>query len=425
MISLRILQNNTLLQRQSENYIKGELSNVAMVIQSGTVLVDYYSIDADSSTTVTGTNNVDNFIGKDSPVVYDKIEKLPIGGIDNLLATVEYSDDLGHDVDFSSQGIIFPNTITPKPGDFFRVYGGQIQCLFVVTNFSQVAVRSNPFIEINFRLYTQSKELFQQLEKQVRDTYIVTVTSLGNDKTLVMKKSTYFTIQDHMKNYMELVDMYISLFYDRRKSTFCYQEFFDQDADLPAVLVDFILLAFLYHSNTIVYDNAITYAINNLNVKHDRVYIDDPSTYIDNYEYKKSPLYRILDRNPRTPIDEFPYIIIMTEDVQRTMRTGINLYFAEKYDNTCGCNTTVGNFTIWDAEFLDRIKNDIPYTADDYNEERPKGFNILLRNAIIDYYHNREIDFDNLTIEHSRSFDNFSLIPIVLFMYKQYILSKS
>lgn len=92
---MRILQNNQILKKQSENYIHGELSNVAMVIQTPQVLSTYYSIDADASTLVGGFKNIDEFIGKDSPVVYNKIENLPMSGVDNLVMMSEFNDDTG------------------------------------------------------------------------------------------------------------------------------------------------------------------------------------------------------------------------------------------------------------------------------------------------------------------------------------------
>ena len=210
---MRILQNNQILKKQSENYIRGELSNVAMVIQTPQVLSTYYSINADASTLVGGFKNVDEYIGKDSPVIYDRIENLPMAGVDNLVMMSEFNDDIGYDVDFSAQGIIFPNTIVPKPGDCFTLHNNKIPAIFVVTDCSQTVVRSNPFVEINFRLWSQSLDIIKQIERQVRDQYTVTVTALGSDKTLVIKKESYFEIQEHIKSYLEVVDMYISLFY--------------------------------------------------------------------------------------------------------------------------------------------------------------------------------------------------------------------
>ena len=51
---MKILKQQNILNRQSENYIAGELSNVAMVLQTPQLFVEYFSIDVDASPTVDG-----------------------------------------------------------------------------------------------------------------------------------------------------------------------------------------------------------------------------------------------------------------------------------------------------------------------------------------------------------------------------------
>lgn len=412
---MRILQNNQILKKQSENYIHGELSNVAMVIQTPQVLSTYYSIDADASTLVGGFKNIDEFIGKDSPVVYNKIENLPMSGVDNLVMMSEFNDDTGYDVDFSAQGIIFPNTIVPKPGDCFTLHNAKATAIFVVTDCSQTVVRSNPFVEISFRLWSQSTEIIKQVEKQIRDRYIVTVTSLGSDKTLLIKKENYFEIQDHIKSYLEVVDMYISLFYDKRRSMFTYKELYDHTKNMPITIVDMVLWKFMYDNGIVVYDDVITYAINNLNYKIDRVYIDEPSKYIDSYDYRKTPMYRIYDRNPKKHFMEYPYPQARYEDTRITKYTGINMIYIESYGTEKFDHPEIGLFTIFDEEFLSRIKDNVKYCF------QSQDVNWKLRNAIISYYNKEEVQFDQIELEDKKSIENFYLIPMILGIYKQYI----
>lgn len=412
---MRILKNDPILKKQSENYIRGELSNVAMVVQTPQIMSTYYSINADASTLVGGFKNIEEFIGKDSSIIYDRIDNLPMAGVDNLVMMSEFNDEIGYDVNFDAQGIIFPNTIVPKPGDCFTLHNSKIPSIFVVTDASRTVVRSNPFVEINFHLWSQTPEMLKQLEKQVRDHYVVTVTSLGSDKTLVIKKENYFKIQDHIKTYLEVVDMYTSLFYDRRRSMFTYKELYDHEADLPVTIVDMVLWKFLYENGILVYDDVITYANNNLNLSADRIYIDDPSRYIDSYEYRKTPLYRIYERNPSKILDEYPYPQTVYEDTQITKYSGINMIYIESYGKDLDNHTDIGSFTIFDEEFLARIRDNVKYCC------HSDGINWELRNAIIAYYHNEEVDFESIELEDKRNMENFYLIPILLGIYKQYI----
>ena len=219
---MRILKNQNFIQRQSDNYIKAEMSNVAAVISSPQVITRYFQIDTDASTTVNGLKNIEDYIGPTSTVRYDVIENLPMAGINNLISQSQFDEELGFEEDFTSSGIILPNTIVPKPNDFFMVVNSEVSALYAVIDKSQVTVRSNPFTEIQFRLYTRDPEIIAQLEKQVKDTYRVTVTAIGMDKTLVVHKKSLFTIEHHVDQYLDLCDLYITHFYDEQKSAFVF-----------------------------------------------------------------------------------------------------------------------------------------------------------------------------------------------------------
>src|SRR5699024_5842576 len=129
--------------------------------------------------------NIEDFIGPTSTVVYNEIENLPMSGIQELVIQSQYDDELGHDEDFQSEGIIFPNTIVPKEDDCFLVKGNKYLALYKVIQTEPVTSRSNPFIGITFRLFSRDPILIQQLRRQVKDVYVTSVTSLGADKTLV------------------------------------------------------------------------------------------------------------------------------------------------------------------------------------------------------------------------------------------------
>lgn len=219
---MRIIKNQAILKQQSENYIRGELSNVASVIATPQVMVEYFPINVDASTTLPGTKNIEDFIGPRSTVVYDHIDNLPMAGIDNLVYQAQFDEELGFEEDFQSSGMILPNTIMPKPNDCFIVKDSEITALYVVTTINPVTVRSNPFIELQFRLFTRDPEIIVQLRRQVRDEYLTTVTAIGLDKSLVIKKKNFFAIEGHVKNYIDLVDLYQTYFYDRNKSAFVF-----------------------------------------------------------------------------------------------------------------------------------------------------------------------------------------------------------
>ena len=55
---MKIISQQDIIQRQSDNYIANELSNAATVLQTPQLFVDYFSVDADLSTTIGGFRNI-------------------------------------------------------------------------------------------------------------------------------------------------------------------------------------------------------------------------------------------------------------------------------------------------------------------------------------------------------------------------------
>lgn len=286
--------------------------------------------------------------------------------------------------------------------------------IFIVTNVSNVVVRSNPFVEISFRLFTQAQEDVDQLRRQVRDEYRVVVTAIGTDRSLLVKKSSYFEMKDHIASYIDIADFYVSTFYDYGKAAFVFSEIYDESRDVRATVVDFMLLKLMYEMGIIVYDPVVTFALNNYEFRFERIYIDKPYL-VDNHRFKESMFYRLLKKDRKSPFFEkrFPYS--NSENPQMSKYLGANLIYIDTYTNRRNCDPLIGNFTVFDDEFIDRILHDKPYDRYD-----PR-FNVTLRNPVINWFNDHEIDFTDVYVKGERSLENFYLVPMVLYMYGNYI----
>lgn len=431
---MRIIKNQQILQRQSDNYIKNELSNVATAIQASQVLVDWWDIDPDLSQTHGGLKNMEDFIGPESTAAYHLIEGLPMSGIDNLVTQAQFDEEVGFSEDFQSSGIIFPNTIVPKPNSFFTIRGSDVTALYVVTNSTPVTVRSNPFVEVQFRLYTRDPELIKQLRRQTVDTSLVTLTAIGLNKSLVIKKESFFEIQHHVEQYLELCDLYKLLFWDSRRSAFIYDGFYDEASGMRISYLDVVLWKIMFDEGIIIYDDIVTYANNNFQKSFPRVYTSSPDRLVDPYELRQSILWRIYSKEKKKDFAEFKFPQSYAPDMRLGKFTGTNLHYFERYGSQCDCNLMCTNCPTWDDEFVARIRDNQPYdpaqTA--YGQlDQQAGccnevsagivFNPYLRNIIIHYFNDRAIDWDNLEIVNERTCENYFLIPLVLGAYKVYI----
>src|SRR5699024_6940318 len=127
------------------------------------VLVDYYQVDPDRTTLLNGLRNAEDYIGPTSTVVYKHIAQVPLMGIDNLTSMTGFDEELGFEENFSQSGATYPNTIIPKPYDCFMIPDSPVKALYMITNVTPTTVRSNPFTEIQFNLYTRNPEIIQHL----------------------------------------------------------------------------------------------------------------------------------------------------------------------------------------------------------------------------------------------------------------------
>ena len=290
---MQILKNQTILKKQSENYIVGELSNIAAVVQAPQILVTYYAVDPDLTITMNGLKDIDVWIGPDSPVVYNKIENFPVSGVDNLVEQASFDEEVGFDEDFESSGIAFPQTHVPKPNDFFIIQNSEVTALYRITNIEPTTVRSNPFTGFTFKLYSRDPTKIAQLERQVKNTYTTTVTAIGLDKSLVISKDSLFQIEDHVKQYVDIVSLYNSLFWDNSKAAFVYEGVADEETGLVQHFIDMTLWRLMFDEGIVIYDDMITYANNNFNMSIPRLYTGCPDIYVDDHKYHQSILYRL------------------------------------------------------------------------------------------------------------------------------------
>lgn len=426
-----------MLERLSQNIVDNEMANISMVLQTPTLLTTWYSVDANMSETLPGWKNIDEYIGKMSTVFYDRIENLPMCGVDNLISQAQFDEEIGYDENLESAGVIYPNTIWPKPNDCFTINNSEVTALYVVTDIKPVTVRSNPFIEISFRLLSRSPKTIEQLNLQVHDEYTTMMSPLGHNHSLVVKKAAQLSIDEHVKTYLELVNLYKMLFYDENKAAFVFDGYPDQRG-MRAVYIDMMLWKFMFDEGVIIYDSLVTYANSNFGKNIQRIYTGCPDLMIDDYHYHQSIIWRLYSRESNPAIkkgdfDKYRYPDIFEPSPQITKYQGQRIWYMREYmDQPCPTSTTV-HFYLWDDEFLCRIRNNDPYPNLPLKGGQCTGcenkctgcpvlcYNPYLRNVIINWYNDKSIDWDAIQITADRTVENYYLLPIVLGIYKQYI----
>jgi len=433
---MRVIKNQPMVQALSDTIVSNEMSNIAMVLETPTILATWYRINPDLSRLEPGLDNIHDFVDPTSTVVYDKIENFPICGIDNLTTESQFDEELGSTEEFSSTGVVYPNTVYPIPNSYFTINDAEIPALYVVTEAHPVTLRSNPFIEFTFKLDSRDPEKIKQIERQVHEVYTVAMHTIGMEKSLVISKSIMEDMSHHIKQYMELAYMYKYLFYDKNKAAFVFDGLPDPETRTRrATFVDMTLWKFMFDEGIIIYDSVLTYASANMEVPIDRIYTDCPDIYIDEHLYQRSILRRIYGQDHRSSFDEYRYPQIYEAPSGIVKYQGLDIWYLEAYQNH-PCNPEkYGQFYIWDDEFLCRIRNNDPYEEFGLKSGVCDGchyhccgkpvycFNPFLRNVIIHWFNGNvdAINWDNLEVLDERTIENYYLIPLVLAIYKKYI----
>lgn len=440
-MSLIVRNNMNFRETMAKTLSAAESSNIALLVQSPSVFTTWYLVEPDLSEVVKGYRNIDEFIGKDSTVIYDKVEHLPMAGIDNLVETATYNDEIAAlDEDFQSQGVIYPNTIFPTPHCCFTIETAEVSALYVVTNVEPTTVRSNPFIGVTFRLYSRDPNVIAQLEKQVREEYVTALSAIGQNHSLVMNKKSLETIEEHVKNYLELAYLYGGLFYDRNCAAFVFNGYPNPVNGRRCRYVDMTLWKLMFDEGIVIYDDLLNYAETNGHKVGDRIFTSCPDLLVDEHLYRRSILWRIYDRNTDSPgirketFDRFRFPRIFEPSQRITKYQGLDIWYIDNYIEVPSEVDRYGDFYLWDDEFIHRIRQNEPYeeidigtdelcaTCDHHCGGNPVTcYNPYLRNAVIHWYNGEEIDWSRLQVNDAATIENYYLIPLVMGIYKKYI----
>ena len=183
--------------------------------------VTYYNQNVEKSTLDEASGLYGAHVGKDSPFKFNKINDFLLYGLGKI--TTEY--DIG---DFGTESnpvtgdcIILPNTIEPRPGDFFVVSYIKENVLFKVTAVSADTLDTSANI---YRL-EYSLELtnaIEQIEGQVEKSFNFLVNNIGTDFKTVIQDCDYNLI-DQLEGLIENLIIYFNnIFFDTRLQTFVY-----------------------------------------------------------------------------------------------------------------------------------------------------------------------------------------------------------
>ena len=190
-------------------------SPVIRYIDQSPTFVTYFHINNTESTSDEGFGDVESVIGAKSAIKFQKIENLPIYGIDQLVAQLEDNDE-GLTVSIDGEGTIAPGSIKPFPQDHFIIPHLGENYIFKITSFDYDNLRGDNFYKIHFSLYANDEEKVNELNELVHDTYTCIMSNIGTENKCIIQADFKEQLDKVDALYSDMVQLFLSIFYSER-----------------------------------------------------------------------------------------------------------------------------------------------------------------------------------------------------------------
>ena len=358
--------------------------------------VTYYSQNIEKSTLDEASGIYEAHLGNNSPFIFHKIKDFFIYGIEQILTELEVGDYGTESAEISGDGIILPNTITPRPGDFFSISYVKEDILFKVNEVSSDTLDTGANIyKIGYSVeYTDS---IDKIDAQVEKNFNFVVNNVGTDFKTIIQDCDYDLAKQLEVLIENLITTFEDIFFDTRLQTFVY----NHDGWL---MYDPFMIEFFIRNNIMKYGNTYKF------VAHAT---DTHKTF--SMDYIKTFFYAL--ENPE--LKNLKYSTMATADLindpNSLFATRLEYYYSVNYKDK---NMIKTRFETIDSDVLEHIETGKYYEPGNYRE---------LYNLWIAYFNNGK-DFikgnmiDLITREEYRdNLSNFYTLGITIFILEKYI----
>lgn len=361
--------------------------------------VVYYSQNVERSTIDESSGLFQDHLGKDSAIKFNKINNFIVYGIDTINTQYDVGDFGLESSDISGEIIVLPNTIIPRPGDFFYIPYIKEDVLFKIISVTPDTLdNGNNIYKMEYKLTnTDSKE---NINDQTVKEFEFIVNNVGTDfKTVIT--STDYKIIKILENLIDNLIIYFeTLFFDDRLQTFVFTHnhcnFYDP-----------FFIEFLIRNKVLIYGSEYIY------VSH--------ATYVDKVfpiDYMNS-IYYILESCNKSNINKINVLATgdLITDPNSLFITRMDEYYKLRYSDNTPAKTKV---QLIDRDVLDHIESNTYYEKD--NDKELYNLWIAYFNNNKDFISNEYIDLLS-KINRINSKENFYYIGISIFIIEKFISS--
>lgn len=358
--------------------------------------VTYFAQDIEKSTLDSASGLHEANIGNGSPFKFNKIIDFILYGIDRMVDEYDVGDNGVEANPITGEAIILPNTINPRPGDYFHIGYIKERNLFKVNSVSPDTLDNGANIyKIEYMLCDENYTL-SSIEKQIDQSFNFIVNNSGTDfKTVIL--STDFELIKTLEQLVEdLIISFDNIFFSKKLQTFVY----NHDG---WNLYDPFMIEFLIRNKVLTFGSEYVY-VDHATAVNKTFGMDYNKTFFNSLE------------NPKDDIDCVNIATAdLIQDINSLFATRLEYYYSINYNDKTPYKT---RFQTIPTDVIDHIKSNILYEKGNRNE---------FYNLWISYFNNNK-DFirgDILDIlkrmDYMDNLECFYALGISIFILEQYI----
>ena len=267
MARIQSVEKSRFINQNIEIYTKNKVGQYSKFLERNPIFVTYYHICNTLSRTDVGTGGIEDEIGPNSPVRFNKITQFPLYNIPEIKPDIVW-DETGYDIDLDLNDItLLPGTIKPTPGDYFLLdFPGIKQYLFRVNNFRYNTIQSNDYYTLDCDIKDIGTDLEdKRLRSNIVDEYITVFDNIGTQDRCFVKSSDMSYLNSIVDLYYKLRDYYKNTFYRNDVNTFTCQIGYNEGLPMwicDPYLENFINKARIYYDENV--EDTIILTVNNL-----------------------------------------------------------------------------------------------------------------------------------------------------------------
>ena len=407
---MKVTDIQELKKQQFDEYRKRRTSQYIRFMDKDVDFVTYYHINKVESTYSYTTGEADVYIGKDSPVKYNKINNLPVYGISKISDINDYdAENTGLSNDgYEGELILLPEIIDPVEGDAFIIDIFNKNILFMVNSVSQVVLKSKPHYVLRYHI--EIPDYLPQLNSQVVEEYNAIFDNIGTEDKVIISNNDYDLRAQYISIYKNIYDFYINKFFRSKLSIFEYLPDLNTALGQQVHYIDKFLQKFMEEERIVIKDNLLK---NTLILDFNNIF--DSDDFITN---KESLYWAIVNKDVSNIKDNINFINIKNIKSPFTLITASNpnMYFVSDSFST-KTETSFGiEFNI--NEIVERyIQRDTSISSTNpYTRVLSIIINYMYNNPIMPGYFS-----DILNCMNDKQL--YEIVPIILFIIREQINS--